>query len=244
MLINNHLRQVDYNPGTYIELTRDQVRGGVAEEIEQFRGDLRACLSDTLGESTYTETKYEQVRQLLDRLESAADEDQRWAERVTDVRQWYTFGASERWRADDTEKEFYSDSGGKSGGQKEKLAYTVLASAIAYQFGLNENRTRTFRFVMIDEAFGRGSDDSTRHGLELFRQMNIQLLIVTPLQKINIIEQYINAVHFVSNEAGNNSQVRTISKAEYEQQKARFTERGAVSHEPVKRDLTERNPSA
>lgn len=225
MVINNHLRQVDYNPGTYIELTRDPVRGGIAEEIEQFRSDLRACTSDTMGESVYTESKYEQVRQLLDRLESTTDEDQRWAERVTDVRQWYTFGASERWRADDTEKEFYSDSGGKSGGQKEKLAYTVLASAIAYQFGLNENRPRTFRFVMIDEAFGRGSDDSTRHGLELFRQMNIQLLIVTPLQKINIIEQYINAVHFVSNEAGNNSQVRTISKAEYEQQKARFSER-------------------
>lgn len=226
MSINDHLRQVSYNTDTYIELTRDKVRGGIAEEIEQFKGDLRACLSDTLGESTYSESKYQQVRQLLDRFESAIDEDQRWTERVTDVRQWYTFGASERAQAGHAEREFYSDSGGKSGGQKEKLAYTVLASAIAYQFGLNENRPRTFRFVMIDEAFGRGSDESTRHGLDLFRQLNIQLLIVTPLQKINIIEQYINAVHFVSNETGQNSQVRTISKAEYEQEKDRFTKRG------------------
>jgi uncharacterized protein YPO0396 len=228
MLINDHLRQVNYNTDTYIELTRDKVRGGLAEEIEQFKGDLRACLSDTLGESTYSEAKYQQVRQLLDRFENATDEDQRWTERVTDVRQWYTFGASERSQVDHTEREFYSDSGGKSGGQKEKLAYTVLASAIAYQFGLNENRPRTFRFVMIDEAFGRGSDDSTRHGLELFRQLNIQLLIVTPLQKINIIEHYIKAVHFVSNETGQNSQVRTISKTEYEQEKDRLTKRGPV----------------
>lgn len=82
---------------------------------------------------------------------------------------------------------------------------------------------------MIDEAFGRGSDESTRHGLELFRQMNIQLLIVTPLQKINIIEQYINAVHFVSNETGQHSQVRTISKTDYEAEKARYVERGQAA---------------
>ena len=98
-----------------------------------------------------------------------------------------------------------SDSSGKSGGQKEKLAYTILASALAYQFGLGRGgkRSRTFRFVVIDEAFGRGSDESTRYGLELFKRLNIQLLIVTPLQKINIIEDYISGVHFVHNEAGN-----------------------------------------
>jgi uncharacterized protein YPO0396 len=224
-LINEHLNQVDYSTDSYVQLTQDRVRGGAADAIDAFRGELRACLSDSVGEAAYSEAKYLQVKQLLDRLESTRDEDQRWAERVTDVRQWYTFGASERFRETHGEKEFYSDASGKSGGQKEKLAYTILASAIAYQFGLNENRPRTFRFVMIDEAFGRSSDDSTRHGLELFRQLNIQLLIVTPLQKINIIENYINAVHFVSNETGRNSQVRTIDKLEYEQQKARITER-------------------
>ena len=60
-------------------------------------------------------------------------------------------------------------SGGKSGGQKEKLAYTVLAASLAYQFGLDWGaKSRSFRFVMIDEAFGRGSDESARYGLELF----------------------------------------------------------------------------
>jgi uncharacterized protein YPO0396 len=56
--------------------------------------------------------------------------------KVTDVRNWFVFSASERWREDDQEHEHYSDAGGKSGGQKEKLAYTVLAASLAYQFGL------------------------------------------------------------------------------------------------------------
>jgi uncharacterized protein YPO0396 len=70
------------------------------------------------------------------------------------VRNWFNFSASERWHEDDSEFEHYSDSGGKSGGQKEKLAYTVLAASLAYQFGLERTntRSRTFRFVVIDEA--------------------------------------------------------------------------------------------
>jgi uncharacterized protein YPO0396 len=46
------------------------------------------------------------------------------------VRNWFVFAASERWREDNAEHEHYADSGGKSGGQKEKLAYTVLAASL------------------------------------------------------------------------------------------------------------------
>ena len=63
-------------------------------------------------------------------------------------------------------------------------------------------RSRSFRFVVIDEAFGRGSDESARYGLELFKKLNLQLLIVTPLQKIHIIEPYVASVGFVHNEQG------------------------------------------
>ena len=48
------------------------------------------------------------------------------------LRQFYGFLVNERWREDNSEHEHYSDSGGKSGGQKEKLAYTILAASLAY----------------------------------------------------------------------------------------------------------------
>ena len=110
------------------------------------------------------------------------------------MRNWFVFSASERWRSDDAEHENYSDSGGKSGGQKEKLAYTILAASLAYQFRLDwgAERSEAFRFVVIDEAFGRGSDESTRFALELFTRLGLQLLIVTPLQKIHVIEPYVS----------------------------------------------------
>jgi uncharacterized protein YPO0396 len=135
------------------------------------------------------------------------------------------FSASERWREDNSEHEHYSDSGGKSGGQKEKLAYTILAASLAYQFGLEWGalRSRTFRFVVIDEAFGRGSDESAQYGLKLFQQLNLQLLIVTPLQKIQIIEPYVSSVGFVHNEDGRDSRLRNLSIEEYRARKAELS---------------------
>src|SRR5690606_1266648 len=190
-------------------------------EVRNFQADLRECISGG-GErgELYTEQKFLQVKTLVERLngrEGQTELDARWRAKVTDVRKWFEFAAQERWRADGAERELYRDSSGKSGGQKEKLAYTILAAALAYQFGLGDTqgRQRHFRFVVIDEAFGRGSDDSTRYGLELFRTLDMQLLIVTPLQKIAVIEDYIAAVHFVHNEGGADSRVQTLTIEEF-----------------------------
>ena len=81
-------------------------------------------------------------------------------------------------------------------------------------------RSRSFRFVVIDEAFGRGSDESAQYGLRLFEQLNLQLLIVTPLQKIHIIEPFVANVGFVDNVDGRASRLRNLSIEEYRAGKA------------------------
>jgi uncharacterized protein YPO0396 len=74
---------------------------------------------------------------------------------------------------------------------------------------------------MIDEAFGRGSDESARYGLELFKRLNLQLLVITPLQKIHIIEPYVAAVGFVYNEEGRDSKLRNLTITEYREERER-----------------------
>ncbi|WP_142805222.1 ATP-binding protein [Tepidiphilus sp. J10] len=226
--INQSLAAIDYNPGRYIKLV---AQPSPDAEIRDFQQDLRACTEGALtgsADEQYSEAKFLQVKAIIDRFrgrEGLADADRRWTAKVTDVRNWFLFSASERWRADGAEHEHYSDSGGKSGGQKEKLAYTVLAASLAYQFGLEWGavRSRSFRFVVIDEAFGRGSDESAQYGLRLFQQLNLQLLIVTPLQKIHIIEPFVASVGFVHNEGGRDSRLRCLSIEEYRAQKAAGT---------------------
>lgn len=200
--INTSLQSIDYNPQRYIVLVPEKTPN---TEIRAFQENLRAVTTDIVGNNDqYSEQRFLQVKEIIDRFkgrEGSTDQDRAWTRRVTDVRQWFIFSASERWRADDTEHESYTDSDGKSGGQKEKLAYTILAASLAYQYRLDtiDPRKAGFRFVVIDEAFGRGSDDSTRYALKLFTRLGLQLLIVTPLQKIHVIEPHVECLGFVDN---------------------------------------------
>jgi len=224
--INQSLLEIDYNTNRYIVLEPGH---SIDPEIRDFQQDLRACTEGALTgseDADYSEAKFLQVRRIIERFrgrEGTTDLDNRWTRKVTDVRNWFVFSASERWRDDGREHEHYTDSGGKSGGQKEKLAYTVLAASLAYQFGLEwgETRSRSFRFVLIDEAFGRGSDESTRYGLELFQRLSLQLLIVTPLQKIHVIEPFITSVGFVHNDDGSRSMLRNLTIEEYRAEQLR-----------------------
>ena len=225
--INESLTQIDYNPGRYISL---EAQMNFDADIRDFQTELRTCTEGALTgseDAQYSEAKFLQVKRIIERFrgrDEHSDLDRRWTAKVTDVRNWFVFAASERWREDNTEHEHYADSGGKSGGQKEKLAYTVLAASLAYQFGLEWGavRSRSFRFVVIDEAFGRGSDESAQYGLRLFAQLNLQLLIVTPLQKIHIIEPFVAGVGFVHSEDGRTSVLRNLSIEEYRAEKQRM----------------------
>jgi uncharacterized protein YPO0396 len=215
--INASLVDIDYNPGRYIRLEPEQTPN---TDIREFRSDLRACTEGTVSpggaaDDQYSEQKFLQVKRIIERFrgrEGQTEADRRWTALVTDVRNWFLFSASERFREDDTEYERYADSAGKSGRQ-EKLAYTVLAASLAYQFKLEWGaaKSRTFRFAVIDEAFGRRSDESTRFALELFGTLGLQLLIVTPLQKIHVIEPYVAAAGFVDNPTSMFSRLQTFT---------------------------------
>ena len=219
--INASLVGVDYNPGRYIRLEPQRTSH---LEIKEFQADLRACTDNAVSadpdDDQYSEQKFLQVKRIIERFrgrEGQTEADRKWTTLVTDVRNWFTFSASERYREDDTEYERYADSAGKSGGQKEKLAYTILAASLAYQFKLDWGaaKSRNFQFAVIDEAFGRGSDESTRFALELFGRLGLQLLIVTPLQKIHVIEPYVSAVGFIDNPTSMDSHLRTLTIEEY-----------------------------
>jgi len=222
--INEALGAIDYSPGRYILLVTERT---VNTEVQDFRSELRAATDDTLsvGDDHYSEQRFLDVQRIIERFhgrEGHADADRAWTRRVTDVRYWFTFSASERDRDTDEEWEHYRDSDGKSGGQKEKLAYTILAASLAYQFGLEwgVEKSRDFRFAVIDEAFGRGSDVSTRYALDLFARLGLQLLIVTPLQKVHVIEPYVRAIGFVDNPAGNYSRLQTLTIEEFREHQA------------------------
>jgi len=231
-LINDSLAEIDYNEGRYIQI---ECNPAVSDTISDFRRELRACTDDALSgnlDDSYSEEKFRQVAKILERLQGRpgmTDVDARWRNEVIDVRNWFVFAAAELWRnpapGTDEEYEHYTDSGGKSGGQKEKLAYTILAASIVYNFGLRGRRAgeQSFRFVVIDEAFLKSSDESARFGLELFQKLDLQLLVVTPLLKIATIEPFVSHVGFVyQRDEEHRSYLRNLTIEELQTERAAY----------------------
>jgi uncharacterized protein YPO0396 len=176
------------------------------------------------GDEKELEASFKKIKQIIEELAS----NENWRKKVTDVRNWLEFAADERYRDDNTQRQYYVDSQSLSGGEKAKLAYTILASAIAYQFGIrNEGRrAKSFRFAVVDEAFSKVDPENSVYAMELFKQLDLQLMVVTPLDKINLAEPYINSVHFVQNRAKRNSEVFDLPMEVYQSRKKEFGAEG------------------
>ncbi|MDP2351781.1 MAG: ATP-binding protein, partial [Pseudomonadota bacterium] len=95
--INQSLRQIDYNPGRFIEL---EAQASPDAEIRDFQSELRACTEGSLTgseDAQYSEAKFLQVKAIIERFrgrEGQTDLDRRWTRKVTDVRNGFVFSAS------------------------------------------------------------------------------------------------------------------------------------------------------
>lgn len=228
--INESLKDIPYNEGRYITLNCEET---IESDIRNFKIQLKSCTERmTSMDDDLIEQKFIQIKDIIGRFKGkpeSLEADRRWTAKVTDVRNWFIFSATERYKENDEEYEHYSDSDGKSGGQKEKLAYTILAASLAYNYKLNKNDNQgsSFRLVVIDEAFLKSSDESAKYGLSLFKEMRFQLLVVTPLLKISTIEPFISHLGFVShNDITHISQLKNISIEEYQENRKQWEANG------------------
>lgn len=81
-----------------------------------------------------------------------------------EVRSWFSYKAEEFYKETDQKFKTYENMGQLSGGEKAQLTYTILGSAIAYQFGLTKEglQSNSFRFIAIDEAFKAQDEDKAK----------------------------------------------------------------------------------
>ena len=117
-----------------------------------------------------------------------------------------------------------------SGGEKAQLTYTILGSAIAYQFGLTKDglQSNSFRFIAIDEAFKAQDEDKARYLISLCEQLHLQLLVVTPSDNIHIVENNISFVHFVQRN-GNESQLINMPIMQFKKEREKYQANDHVS---------------
>lgn len=219
--LNESLKKIPYSEGSHVQIYLSRSKD---VEIREFNNMLRNALKLKATETAERaelrnidlEESFAQIKKILDRLKK----DQNWCKTVTDVRNWADFYVLELNNSDGTQKNYYADSAGLSGGQKAKLAFTILASAIAYQYGLHKDNAhdKSFRFVVIDEAFSKSDEKNSQYALELFLSLGLQLFVVTPKDKIHVVEPYVKNIFLTHiNDQLNHSKITTLSIDEFRQ---------------------------
>jgi uncharacterized protein YPO0396 len=215
-LLNVSLRKVPFGNGSHMKLVAKPVYD---PDINTFRKELDSCVTGQFeGTPAADEARFKQIESLINRLR---DED-RWRLKVTDVSNWFDFAAVETDDVTGAERSYYDDSDGQSGGEKAKLAFTILIAAIAFQYDLDPERANSsrFHFVIVDEMFSRADDRNSVYALELFRKFGLQLLIVAPLDaKARVTEEFVGCyLHVSKDEETNRSQVLHMTAREFTEQ--------------------------
>ncbi len=211
--LNEALKELPYNEGTHMRL---DVRPVKNPEIADFKASLRSCLDDTFEDTEAArEARFKRIEALIGRL----SEQSTWRDRVIDVRRWYDFGACEIETDTENRRGYYEDSSGQSGGEKAKLAFTILVAAIAYQYDLDlTGRHETgFHFVVVDEMFSKIDDRFAEYALKLFERFGLQLIIVAPLDaKARVTEPFVQYyLQVLKDEKQYRSQLVTMTAREY-----------------------------
>lgn len=222
--LNMSLFNIDFsiNPPTYIQLV---MKNTTDIAIRQFRTELHEWQPDmNMYELTKDDDILEQSFIKIQKLIQELTADENYRRKVTDVRNWLEFSAKEYYRADNVQFKFYESSSGLSGGEKAQLSYTILGAAIAYQFGINQKgkQPKSFRFIAVDEAFSKLDPEKSMYLMELCRQLSLQVLVVTPLDKIHVVEPFIKSCHYVENKNKKNSVVYDLTIEQYFEKKKEF----------------------
>lgn len=221
-LLNESLAEIDYNTKEYTTFIQLVANPHYIAEIQDFKTLLNRAIANGNDALMLFEEKRDHFNDHIAPLIKKLNKED-WRSKVMDVRYWYNYKAEE-FRRDTNEKvKTYEHMGALSGGEKAQLTYTILGSAIAYQFGLmRKDKANTFRFIAIDEAFKAQDEDKAKYLLRLCDQLNLQLLVVTPADNIHIVEDHISFVHYVERKEEKYSWLYDMPIAQYKSQKDLF----------------------
>ena len=211
--LNDALKLLEWKAGTFMQLEPSDVQD---REILDFRRELAGCLTGTFDATPEAnEATFVRIEKLVEKLRD--ENNNRWREKVIDVRNWFNFAARELVKETGESRSYY-DGAGQSGGEKGKLAFLVLVASIAYQYDLEPDAETSdrFHFVMVDEMFSRSDDQHAEFALDLFERFHLQLLIVAPLDaKARVTEPYVGTyLHVVKNKDNHKSELLAITAEE------------------------------
>lgn len=219
--LNQTLRDLPYNEGTIVQIVS---RPSKEHAVLAYRAKLEDCTRHVIAMTdVQLLERFNAVRALVTYIREHRGE----AEKGANPNHWETYAIEETSPSDPSfQPKWHSDSDGNSGGQKAKLACTILAAAMAFQLNHTRNKhSNAFRLVMVDEIFAKSDDVNSAYALSIFEKFDFQLLLVTPRDgRLKLVQPYVGSFHLVQNPTTMASTITSVTRVELEKAAVDFDE--------------------
>lgn len=148
--------------------------------------------------------KLQKIADFLEQFNMSTNHDEQYMKKVTDPRNWIEFVF---YITDPVTKEVavVHSSGSQSGGEQESLTYAIMGAAMIYNFKLSKESKvngegASFRVIFMDEAFQKSSANEQEPMLKLFRDLDLQVILITPHKELELYTKDIDTICYVAND--------------------------------------------
>jgi uncharacterized protein YPO0396 len=137
------------------------------------------------------EARFAQLKRVIEVLDKASRDSAHTLEsqRLLDPRHQMSFYAEERDRVSEAVRDVWGSTSGKSGGEKEAFAGTIVAASLAYVLTPDGHDRPIYSTVFLDEAFSNTQEAVSRRVLRVFRELHLHVNLITPYKNLNLARE-------------------------------------------------------
>ncbi|WP_386688592.1 ATP-binding protein [Lonepinella sp. MS14437] len=185
--INLVLAKTEFKANSYLRL--DAKREKYAHVIAFDRNLKKALGYLTSDNHEERFNLLQELVQILDKASDSATAHSLESLRLLDPRYQMAFKAEEVHSQSGEVLDVLDSSSGKSGGEKESFAGTIVAASLAYVLTPDNGDYPIYSTVFLDEAFSNTAEAVSRRVLRVFKALGIHVNLITPYKNLNLARE-------------------------------------------------------
>ncbi|SET50941.1 ATP-binding protein [Thorsellia anophelis] len=191
-IINQVLMKTEFKQGSHLRLGSKREK---FPHVIEFEKKIRLALSQVTSDDHEGRFKLlADVIEILDKASNSATANTLESLRLLDPRYQMSFYAEEIDSATQEIRDVLESSSGKSGGEKESFAGTIVAASLAYVLTPDGFDKPVYCTVFLDEAFSNTAETVSRRVLKVFKALNIHVNLITPFKNLNLARESARAL--------------------------------------------------
>lgn len=182
--INQVLKRTEFKQGSHLKLGSKREK---YPHVLEFERKVKSALSQATSDDHEARFRLlSDVVDILDKASAPGTSTNEESKRLLDPRYQMSFFAEEIDSQTFEVRDVLESSSGKSGGEKESFAGTIVAASLAYVLTPDGYDRPIYCTVFLDEAFSNTAEAVSRRVLRVFKELHIHVNLITPYKNLNL----------------------------------------------------------